>query len=224
MSGVGFFVMPREGGVIQAHFQHSSQVDRVDCTDVRDLSYCEAECRKQDEIAYKFFKKYVPGFENIYLTRVCPEVRIRETRRVMGDYVITPEDVGEARRFPDAIGRSNFPAGAKHVVTGADMTMTGTVTSPATCISPKDGGSNDIPYRCMVVRGLENFLVAGKAVSATRPAHQRFLQQTMVTGEAAGTAAALCAREGITPRQLEDRVAELQEKLRSKGVIFDGVH
>jgi hypothetical protein len=224
MSGVGFFIMPREGGVIQAHFQHSSQVDKVDCTDVRDLTYCETECRKQDEIAFKFFKKYVPGFENIYLTRMCPEVRIRETRRVMGDYVMTPEDVGEARRFPDTIGRSNFPAGAKHVVPGADATTTGTVTSSKINFSPKGGGSNDIPYRCMVVKGLENFLVAGKAVSATRPAHQRFLQETMVTGEAAGTAAALCTKEGITPRQLEDHISKLQDKLRSKGVILEGVH
>ena len=173
---------------------------------------------------FKFFKKYVPGFENMYLTRVCPEVRIRETRRVMGDYILTTEDIAEARRFPDTIGRSNFPGGAKHVVPGADNTTTGTVTSSAINAVPKDGGSNDIPYRCLVPLGLENFLVAGKAVSATRAAHQRFLQQTMVTGEAAGTAAALCVKKGITPRQLEDQVSELQDKLRSKGVILDGVH
>ena len=223
-SGVGFFIMPREGGVIQAHFQHSSQVDNVDCCDVRDLTKCEVDCRAQDEIAFKFFKKYVPGFENMYLTRVCPEVRIRETRRVMGDYILTTEDIAEARRFPDTIGRSNFPGGAKHVVPGADNTTTGTVTSSAINAVPKDGGSNDIPYRCLVPLELENFLVAGKAVSATRAAHQRFLQQTMVTGEAAGTAAALCVKKGITPRQLEDQVSELQDKLRSKGVILDGVH
>ena len=78
-SGVGFFIMPREGGKIQAHFQHSSQVGNVDCTDVRDITKAEIEAREQDEIAFKFFKKYVPGFENMYLTRLCPEVRIRET-------------------------------------------------------------------------------------------------------------------------------------------------
>ena len=142
----------------------------------------------------------------------------------MGDYILTTEDIAEARRFPDTIGRSNFPGGAKHVVPGADNTTTGTVTSSAINAVPKDGGSNDIPYRCLVPLGLENFLVAGKAVSATRAAHQRFLQQTMVTGEAAGTAAALCVKKGITPRQLEDQVSELQDKLRSKGVILDGVH
>ena len=101
---------------------------------------------------------------------------------------------------------------------------TGTVTSSDVKQSPKNGGSNTIPYRCLVVKGLENFLVAGKAISADRWAHQRFLQQTMVTGEAAGTAAALCVKKGITPRQLEDCVGELQDKLRSKGVILDGVH
>lgn len=223
-SGCGFFIMPREGGVIQAHFQHSSQVDKVDCAQVRDLTRCEIECREQDWIAFDFFKKHIPGFQDMYLTRLCPEVRIRETRRVMGDYILTCEDIGEARVFPDAIGRSSFPGGAKHVVPGDDNTTTGTVTSSAVKFSPKDGGSNTIPYRCLVVKGMENFLVAGKAISADRWAHQRFLQQTMVTGEAAGTAAALCVRKGITPRQLEDCVEELQAKLRSKGVILDGVH
>ena len=223
-SGLGFFIMPREGGVIQAHFQHSSQVDKVDCAQVRDLTRCEIECREQDEIAFKFFKKYVPGFQDMYLTRVCPEVRIRETRRVMGDYVLTCEDIGEAREFPDAIGRSCFPGGAKHVVPGADNTTTGTVTDASSQRCPKDGGSNTIPYRCLVVKGFENFLVAGKAISADRWAHQRFLQQTMVTGEAAGTAAALCVKKGITPRQLEDQVGELQDVLRKNGVILDGVH
>ena len=67
-------------------------------------------------------------------------------------------------------------------------------------------------------------MVAGKAVSADRASHQRFLQQTIVTGQAAGTAAALCARKGITPRKMEADVTELQDNLRKQGVILEGVH
>ena len=89
-----------------------------------------------------------------------------------------------------------FPTGAKHAVNGRALALEGKC-------EPPDGGSNDIPYRW---------------------AHQRFLQQTMVTGEAAGTAAALCVKKGITPRQLEDQVGELQDVLRKNGVILDGVH
>ena len=222
-SGVGFFIMPREGGKIQAHFQHSSQVGNVDCTDVRDITKAEIEAREQDEIAFKFFKKYVPGFENMYLTRLCPEVRIRETRRVIGDYILTAEDVAEARKFDDVIGKSSFPSGPKHVLPSAES-LTGTLTNATAARHPKDGGSNDIPYRCLVVKGIENLLVAGKAISTDRPSHNRFLQQTFVTGQAAGCAAAICAKKNITPRQLEENVKELQELLLEQKAILYGTH
>ena len=76
-SGVGFFILPRDHGVLQAHFQHSSQVGNADPTDVRDLTRCEIECRAQIRMALGFIRRYMPGFENSYLTRVCPELRIR---------------------------------------------------------------------------------------------------------------------------------------------------
>jgi hypothetical protein len=217
-SGVGFFLIPREGGVIQAHFQHSSQVGNCDATDVDDLTYAEIECRKQNVIAWKFVKKYLPGFENAYITRVCPEVRIREGRRIMGDYVLKGADVIEERKFSDVIGKSAFPAGAVHVVGPGTL---GTMKPPDT---PKNGGSHDIPYRCLVPREIENLLVAGKAVSAYREAYQRFLMQTMVTGQAAGVAAALCAKQNITPRMLESDVTELQRILVEQGAILTGTH
>ena len=217
-SGVGFFLIPREGGVIQAHFQHSSQVGNCDATNVEDLTYGEIECRRQAVIAWKFIKKYLPGFENAYITRVCPELRIREGRRIMGDYVLKGEDVVEERKFADAIGKSAFPAGAVHVVGPGTL---GTMKPPDT---PKTGGSHDIPYRCLVPREIENLLVAGKAISATRAAYQRFLMQTMVTGQAAGVAAALCARDNKTPRMLESDVSELQRILVAQGAILTGTH
>jgi hypothetical protein len=217
-SGVGFFLMPREGGVIQAHFQHSSQVGNCDATDVRDLTSGEIECRRQIVIAWKFIKKYLPGFENAYITRVCPEMRIREGRRIMGDYVLTGEDVVEERKFPDVIGKSAFPAGAVHVVGPGTLE---TMTPPDL---PRTGGSHDIPYRCLVPRDIENLLVAGKAISARREAYHRFLMQTMVTGQAAGVAAALCAKGRITPRALESDVSELQRILVDQGAILTGTH
>jgi hypothetical protein len=216
-SGVGFFIMPRENGVIQAHFQHASQIDNADPTDVRDLTRCEVECRKQVQMALKFIKKYMPGFENSYLTRMCSELRIRESRRVMGDYVLTKSDVAAARKFKDVIGKSSFSSGAKHVATGDTI-------SYQSVVHPKDGGSYDIPYRCLVPQRIENLLVAGKAISTDRDSYKRFLQETMVTGQAAGVAAALCTRKGITPRQLEADVSELQNVLQEQGAILFGTH
>ena len=215
-SGVGFFLIPREGGVIQAHFQHSSQIDKVDPSNIRDLTFAEIECRRQIVIAWKFFKKYVPGFKNAYVTRVCPELRVRESGRVIGDYILNSEDVREARKFKDVIGKSAFPAGSHHVV--------GTATLSKGSIYPRDKGSYDIPYRCLVPKEIDNLLVAGKAVSTDRDAYLRYLMQTMVTGQAAGVAAALCVKRNVTPREMEKDVSELQSILVKQGAILYGTH
>jgi hypothetical protein len=217
-SGVGFFLIPREGGVIQAHFQHSSHVSNCDPTDVRDLTYGEIEARRQIVIAWKFIKKYLPGFEKAYITRICPEIRVRESRRIIGDYYLTKDDVGEARKFKDVIGKSAFPSGGHHVAS------TDTLTATSITVYPKDGGSHDIPYRCLVPKNVENLLEGGKQISTDRDSYHRFLQQTMVTGQAAGAAAALCTKMGITPRELEKDVSKLQEILLQQGVILYGTH
>ena len=91
-------------------------------------------------------------------------------------------------------------------------------------VYPKDGGSYDIPYRCLVPQVIDNLLVGGKAISTDRDSYARFLQETMVTGQAAGVAAAICARRGITPRQLESDVTELQDILLKQGAILYGTH
>ena len=216
-SGVGFFIMPRDKGVLQAHFQHSSQVGDIDPNDIRDLTKCEIECRKQVRIALKFINKYLPGFENAYLTRICTELRLRESRRVMGDYKLVKEDVAAAKKFKDVIGKSGFSSGAKHV---ANVNTLGGVD----VVQPKDNGSVDIPYRCLVPQVIDNLLVGGKAISTDRDSYCRFLQITMVTGQAAGVAAAVAVKKGITPRQLEDDVTELQDILQKQGAILYGTY
>ena len=215
-SGIGFFLLPRANGVLQAHFQHSSQAGNVDPYDVRDMTRCEIECRRQISIALKFINKYLVGFENAYLTRVCPAIRIRESRRIMGDYKLVKADVAAGRKFKDVIGKSAFSSGAKHVADGNTLALNDIALPP-------NGGSTDLPYRILVPQKVENLLVGGKAVSTDRDSYLRFLQITVVTGQAAGAAAALAARDGITPRELERDVSGLQAVLRSQGAILDGV-
>jgi hypothetical protein len=219
MSGLGFFLMPKgdpKNRRILAHLQHSSHVPGRSPYDPWDLTYCERETRRQIQIAFKVFKKYMPGFKNAYITRICTELRIREGRRIVGDYILTRQDVAEAKKFPDVIGKSGFPAGGHHVAS--------TQTIATNSVWPKDRGSHDIPYRCLVPKEVENFLVAGKAISTDRDAYHRFLQQTMVTGQAAGVAAALCTKKNITPRELEKDVSELQKILQEQGAILYGTH
>ena len=136
----------------------------------------------------------------------------------MGDYVLTSDDVVQARKFEDVIGKSSFPKGGHHVAS------TSTITVGEDHGYPKDGGSHDIPYRCLVPKNVENLLVAGKPISTDRDAYHRFLQQTMVTGQAAGVAAALCVKMGVTPRELEKNVSKLQEILVKQGAILFGTH
>ena len=215
-ASIGFFLTPREGGVIQAHFQHSAHVPNCDATDVRDLTYGEIEARRQIVIAWKFIKKNIPGFEKAYITRVTPELRIRETRRIISDYYLTADDIAGAKKFLDVIGKDCYQAGGHHI-------KTSTMLDPSARF-PKDGGSSDIPYRCLVVKNVENLLVAGKAISTDNTTVKRFIVSTMVTGQAAGVAAALCAKMGVTPRELEKDVSKLQEMLLKQGAILHGTH
>ncbi len=221
-AGMGFFIGPKpDGGHLQAHCQHSAQVPNIWSCDPWDLTYAEVECRRQIQIAIKAFKKYMPGFKNAYLTKIGMELRLREGRRIMGDYVLGWDDVAEGRRHYDCIGKNTFSAGAVHVADNRTIAASGRGV-----VQPPDGGTYDMPYRMLVPKKIENLLIAGKHVSAERAAYQRFLQETMVTGQAAGAAAALCVQLGITPRQLEaeKHIKELQSILRCQRVILDGVH
>ncbi len=90
---LGFFFTPRDSGHIQPIFQHSAQVPDCDATDVRELSAGETEARRQVVIALKAAKKYLPGFENAYFTRLTSCMRTREGRHMVGDYQLTSDDV-----------------------------------------------------------------------------------------------------------------------------------
>ena len=216
-SGVGFFFTPREGGHMQALFQHSSHCNGALPTDAWAITHCIEECRRQNAIAWKFIKTYLPGFQDAYITKVCSELRVREGPRIVGDYVLTGKDVYECRQFPDTIGKSSFKAGGYHV---SNVNTINVNEDDPRMLWPKGGGSYDIPYRCLVPQTVDNFLVAGKSVSTDRPAYLRYLHQTMVTGQAAGTAAGVCIRRGVTPRELEADVTELQQRLVANGAIL----
>lgn len=216
---IGFFFTPREGGAMQATFQHSAQVHNVDCTDADQLTAAEVEARRQAAITLRAARKHLPGFERAYLSKISTELRIRETRRIRGDYQLVWADANTGRKFPDVIGKSAMTVGSRHVATVDTLG-----TYPCGRAHPPEGGSFDIPYRICVPLAVEGMLVAGKMVSTTRECALRFLPETMETGQAAGVAAALCAERGVTPRELEANVGELQALLAAQGVILYGTH
>jgi hypothetical protein len=188
---------------------NGTRVNRVDGTEVKDLTRAELESRKQIPQVIDFLKKYVPGFKSAILVGTGPIIGIRETRRIEGDYILNADDIVEARQFEDQIAKSGYELDI-HNPEGAGVTIR--------CV--KNEGVYGIPFRCLLPKKIENLLVAGRCISTTYEAHSstRVMGPCMAMGQAAGTAAALAVKEKITPRQLD--VQELRRALSEQGAIL----
>jgi len=185
---------------------NSTRVTRVLGVDVWDLSYAEWCSRRQMRQIAAFLRKYVPGFEGSYVVQSGVQVGVRETRRVLGEYQLTVEDVLGARKFDDAIARGAYPVDI-HNPKGS-----GTVLKR---LPP--GEAYDIPLGCLLPRNTERVIVAGRCISGTHEAHSsyRVMPIVMATGQAAGICAALAARLGRAPREVP--VREVQRELVRQG-------
>ena len=168
-------------GVVWSHGPHFYDADGLN---TRHLSKIEVESRKKIIEVLGFYRKNVPGFEGAFVLEFAPQIGIRETRRIAGEYALTKEDAVTGRRFDDAVASGPF----------------------------------DIPYRCLVPREVNGLLVAGRCISTTHEAQGviRNIPPCIITGQAAGTAAALAAKKGVKPRKLSVRL--LKESLRKQDV------
>lgn len=186
----------------------------IDGTNTAAVSSTVATLMEQVWKTTGFLQKHLPGFENSTFAGLAPRVGVRETRRIMGDYVLTKEDVVSGRKFPD----SAVAKGAQHV----DIHQSGTTQIR---IPIANGGSYDIPFGCLLPRGLKNVMVAGRCLSATREGMgtARTMGPCMAMGQAAGAAAAMCAERGHSEvRELS--VRDLQKRLKEDGAVIDGVY
>jgi hypothetical protein len=180
----------------------------VDGTRSEDLTRAEVEGRKQVFELLQFFRKYCPGLENATLLSVASRIGIRETRHIHGDYVLTGDDVIEGRRFPDAVARYAYPVDI-HDVAGSRGRL--------------EAIKNDyyeIPAGCLRVKGMPNLLVAGRCLSADHVAHGsvRVIPACYATGQAAGTLAALAAKQRVEDVRAVDP-GVLQGVLKERGAI-----
>ncbi|GAA3407881.1 FAD-dependent oxidoreductase [Paenibacillus hodogayensis] len=192
------------------HF-NTTRVILKDATDPWQLTEAEIEGRRQVQQLVRFLQKDVKGFENAYLQTTAPQIGVRESRRVIGEHVLTAEELLAACKFDDCIARGAYPVDI-HNPTGS-----GTVIQ-----SLKLGEWYDIPLRSLIPLKLDNLLVGGRPISATHEAHSAIRVQpiAMAVGQAAGTAAALCARSGVTPRAIPAR--EVRQSLTKQGALPDG--
>ncbi|HEY3779677.1 MAG TPA: FAD-dependent oxidoreductase [Fimbriimonadaceae bacterium] len=139
----------------------------------------------------EFMRQTFAGFENAFVSVIAPLMGIRESRRVVGEYILTEEDHLSCRKFEDAIAHNRYPIDI-HLKGGIDYRK----------FPP--GEYHDVPYRSLVVKGFDNFWVAGRCLSATFVAQSAVRIQSVCRsmGEAAGIAAAICSREGFTAQGL----------------------
>jgi len=155
---------------------------------------------------YRFLRT-VPGLENVKLEGMSPEVGIRETYRVLGEYLITHEDYTSGRRWNDSLCYAFYPV---------DMHSQKSGVHPAHL---KEGVVATVPLRALIPKGSRNLLVAGRCLSCDRLANSGLRVQAtcMATGQAAGAAAALAAKCDLTPAQVP--LAEIRALLRQGGAI-----
>jgi len=175
-----FFTAMHEGEITV----NSTRVTKLFGTDVWDLTEAEWQARRQMQQIFQFLKKYVPGFEKSYIVQSGVQIGVRETRRIVGDYQLNKHDVLMARQFDDVIARCTYPMDI-HNPKGKGTTM---MRVPA-------GKAYDIPLRCLLPKGVDNLLVAGRCISGTHEAcsSYRIMPVSIATGQAAGVCAALAA-------------------------------
>jgi glycine/D-amino acid oxidase-like deaminating enzyme len=179
----------------------------ADGTSQAEMTFAEVEGRRQAAEYLRFLRERVPGFENAYLLESAPQVGIRETRRILGDYQLTGDDIVSLRDFPDTIGVNAWPI-ERHVRGDVEWTFL------------EGRGYCQLPYAMLLPRSVENLLVVGRCASLTREgqASARVSGPCFVMGQAGGTAAGMAVKSKVTPRAVP--IDELQSALRAAGVYL----
>jgi glycine/D-amino acid oxidase-like deaminating enzyme len=182
-----------------------TRMRNVDATNAEALTRAEIEGRRQCREYFRFLRDNVAGYEHAVLVSTSPALGVRESRRILGRYQLTADDVLQGRWFDDQIARCGAPIEEHHG--GSDTRW----------VYLETGATYGIPYRSLVPRDVEGLLVAGRCFSATHDAHAsaRSMATCMAMGQAAGTAAAICADTGVMPSALDPQL--LRQRLAQDG-------
>jgi hypothetical protein len=210
---------PREGAILRPQIDprewranvtqiRNARGDAMNGVDARELSDGEVEGRRQIGEYFRFLKAEVPGFEQSAIVEIAPQVGIRETRRIEGLYALTGEDILSSARFDDSIGINAWPM---------EMHAAGKIE----WAFPRDETRtyNQLPWRMLVPRRVDNLLVAGRCASMTHEGQSaaRASGGCFVMGQAAGTAAASLGSGSFATVD----VPALQKKLVADGAELD---
>ncbi len=175
---------------------NTSNILALDGSSSLDLTKAELAGRNQVHEVVDLLKSEIPGFEDAYLIETAPQVGIRETRRAVGDYVVTGADITEGRKFHDAVARGCY---------GIDIH--GQKDEQSVMEHLPEGAYYEIPQRALIVKDAENVLAAGRCISSTREGHSalRIQPTAAATGEACGAFAALASASHRPLREIDYR-------------------
>ena len=176
---------------------NATQVNGRNSLTVEGIVESELLLRQQVQPIMDFLRKTAPGFANARVKSSASTLGVRETRRFVGEYVLSDSDVEIGSRFEDVVVHKAWFLIDIHNPAGGGQAEKR--SQPAT--------PYDIPYRSLVPLEIDGLLLSGRNISGTHRAHAsyRVMGVAMATGQAAGMAAALCAQEGCVPRQLDYR-------------------
>ena len=208
----GAIVRPQKSGIEwRVNFTQLARKDgrAINGIEPDDLTRGEIDGRRQAIEAFEFLRT-VPGFEMSYIVDLPPQLGIRETRRVVGGYMLSGEDVLGCASFEDSIGVNGWPM-ESHVA--------GDVVFKFPPI-PQSRAFNELPYRMLVPEQIDNLLVAGRCASMTHDGQSaaRVSGACLAMGEAAGVAAALALSGNTIPRDIA--VEKLQQQLEEQGAFI----
>ncbi|MDO9464309.1 MAG: FAD-dependent oxidoreductase [bacterium] len=175
----------------------------VDVTDAEEVSKAETQMRRDYFRSLYYLRTHMPGWENARIKETLPQFGVRQSRRIRGEYTLTDDDLRSSRHFEDSIARlGSYLLGYK-------------LYDPPRL-------NYDIPFRCLVPKNVDGLLVAGRCISSDYLADNslRLIVPCFATGQAAGVAASLAARQSIQPRHIA--VAAVRKSLIQQGVYLDG--
>ena len=171
--------------------------------------FTAAECRLREDVfkVARILRENFEEFRNSYVTTVAVHAGIRESRRIKGVHTITGDEYVNACRYPDSISRGAHPVDV-HIGAGAEQSLTFLKQAAY------------VPYRALIAEGFPNLLVAGRCISADKTAFASLRVQAscMGTGQAAGVAAARCAKAGVSVQDAD--TDGLIRELRNLGAII----
>lgn len=192
-------------------FNNPEFFEFVDGTNAVDLTKAQTDGKEAILRQMKFYKKYMKGFENAYISEIAPMVGVRESRHIVTEYVMTSEDLLGKRKFDDAFCQSNYPVD----IHGKNLRYGHKVT-------PVDDGKPwyEIPFKSLVVKGFDNLFVAGRCLGSEFLAQSslRVQQSVRSSGEAAGIGAALMLKNGVKAKDVDGRL--VRKIMEDKGATY----